>query len=162
MAARSRWRWTIVVVRQSSFVATSLNHPPAGIRSGVERAALSMQSQTGRPALPGFVSGVGLLSVVMALSPGPPVSIPAPEGWYLLRTVHSSPFAFQYAGKKGPPGKAFRRIPSQGLGSLTRGRVYGCPAYCRGTHTLIRKSAGAAHIIVKYAGYGARTGWFNP
>jgi hypothetical protein len=29
--AWSRWRWTIVVVRQFSLVATSLNHPPAGI-----------------------------------------------------------------------------------------------------------------------------------
>jgi hypothetical protein len=31
IAAWSRWRWTIVVVRQFSLVATSLNHPPAGI-----------------------------------------------------------------------------------------------------------------------------------
>jgi hypothetical protein len=37
--ARSRWRWTIVVVRQFSLVATSLNQPPAGIRCGVEQAA---------------------------------------------------------------------------------------------------------------------------
>jgi hypothetical protein len=38
-AAPSRWRWTIVVVRQFSFVVIfSCSHPPAGIRWGREDA----------------------------------------------------------------------------------------------------------------------------
>jgi hypothetical protein len=69
--ARSRWRWTIVFVRQFSFVATSLNHPPAGIRRGVSRTVLRMPSSTGRIVEPDFFSVVWLFSVVMACSPGP-------------------------------------------------------------------------------------------
>jgi hypothetical protein len=71
IAARSRWRRTIVVVRQFSFVATSTNHPPAGIRCGVERAALRIPSRTGRIAESGFFSKDWLLFVVIACSPGP-------------------------------------------------------------------------------------------
>jgi hypothetical protein len=71
IAARSRWRWTIVVVRQFSFVATSLNHPPAGIRRGVERAAWRIPSIAGRTAGQDFFSVVWSLCVVMVCSPGP-------------------------------------------------------------------------------------------
>jgi hypothetical protein len=37
LAARSRWRWTIVVVRQFSLIAMSRIHPPAGILCGRAR-----------------------------------------------------------------------------------------------------------------------------
>ena len=68
--ALSRWRWTIVVVRQFSFVAISSNHPPAGIRSGVVLTALRTLSCTGRTVWPDFFTMVWLLSVVITCSPG--------------------------------------------------------------------------------------------
>jgi len=80
IAAWSRWRWTIVVVRQFSLVATSLNHPPAGMRSGVERAAERMPFLTRRIVRPAFVSEFWLFSVIMACSPGPFLLKSAPGG----------------------------------------------------------------------------------
>lgn len=79
IAAWSRWRWTIVVVRQFSLVATSLNHPPAGIWRGVSRTALIIPSRTGRSVSPGVFSWVWLFSV-MACSPGLFPVKPAPGG----------------------------------------------------------------------------------
>jgi hypothetical protein len=80
IAALSRWRWTIVVVRQFSLVATSLNHPPAGMWCGVERAALSIPSLTRRIVKPDFVSEFWLFSVIIACSPGPFLLKSAPGG----------------------------------------------------------------------------------
>lgn len=114
IAARSRWRRTIVVVRQFSFVATSRSQPPAGMRSGVERAALSMQSRTGRPAWPVFVS-LGLFSVVMVFSPlaVPPLETSTGEGWNLERTV-SFPRSFRSGSsvKEGHSGESVPEKPS--------------------------------------------------
>jgi hypothetical protein len=67
--------------------------------------------------------------------------------------------------RSAPERRARRRKrsgdPSSWTWFVTQGRVYGCPAYFCGTHTLIRMSAYAAHIFVKYLRYGARTPRFN-
>ncbi len=161
ITARSRWRWTIVVMCQFSFVATSVNHPPAGSRCGVERAAFRIRSHTGRTMWQVVFSVIGLLCVVMACSPGPFQSQQPRWADRCARTVRSPRSGSRAVGKEDPPGKAVRGYLPKAPGLFTRGRVYGCPAYCRGTHTLIRKSAYAAHIIVKYTGCSARTVRFN-
>ena len=66
LAARSRWRWTIVVVRQFSLRATSRIHPPAGIRWGLLLAAGCNSSCSGYPERRGSVVRAVLLVVVMA------------------------------------------------------------------------------------------------
>ena len=48
VAAESRWRWTMVVVRQFSLVAISRIHPPAGIRSGWAPVPAGIFSRNGR------------------------------------------------------------------------------------------------------------------
>jgi hypothetical protein len=98
-----------VVVRQFSFVVTSLNQPPAGMRSGVERAALSMLSHTGRIAGPCFISGEWLLCVVMAGLLGRPVK--QPGGTEINEERSILPGSRSHSSKKkGIPGKAFRRF----------------------------------------------------
>jgi hypothetical protein len=70
------------------------------------------------------------------------------------------PVMFSRAG--GSNGKSVPWIsPPREIVTVTRWRVSGCPAYCRRTHTLIRKSVHAAHIFIKYPGCGAHTLRFN-
>lgn len=161
IAAWSRWRRTIVVVRQFSFVATSLNHPPAGIRCGVGRAALRMSPHTGPIVRPVFVSVVWLLSVVMACSPGPSLAKQSGRIDICTRGSVLPGFAVPCCQKERSAGESVPGILSCGQGPFTRGRVYGSPAYFCGTNTLIRRSFRAADIMVKCAGYGDSTPRFN-
>ena len=150
-----------MVVRQFSLVVTSLNHPPAGIRRGVARTAERIPSSTGRIVVPDFFSGVWLLSVVMAFLPDPSGKI-CPGGQLFSEEGPFSPAPVYLV-----PERRIRRGKRSGdlffvdNSPLTRGRVYGCPAYFRGTHTLIRKSACAAYIIEKCAGSHSGTPRFN-
>ena len=141
-----------MVVRQFSFVATSLNHPPAGIRCGVERAALRMSPHRGPIVWPVFVSVDWLFSVVMACSPGLSMENQSERIDICTRGVRSPRFAFPCCQKERSAGESVPGILSYGQGPLTRGRVYGSPAYFRGTNTLIRRSSRAADIMVKCAG----------
>lgn len=148
--ARSRWRWTIVVVRQFSLVAISANHPPAGIQCGVERAALRIPSHTGRVVWPVCVSLSGLFFVVMACSPGPFLYIPpgglisAEDGPFSPVHVSMLPESGIHLGKRsGNPAYGQKSVYAGTSAWLSR-------VFC-GTCTLIRNSEWAAHIMVKYA-----------
>lgn len=125
ITARSRCRWTTVVVRQFSFIATSLSHPPAGIRSGVERAALRIPSPTGLIVWPDFFSVVWLLSELMVCAPGPVLYHSPPGGDRCTRMVRFPRFPFPCRQKEGSAGESVPGIPSLRTGSVTSGTSAG-------------------------------------
>ena len=109
--ARSRWRWTIVVVRQFSLVATSENQPPAGIRCGVERTAIRIPSHPALFVEPVFFTRVSLLFVVMACSPGLSLKNPPQRAGGCPRKVRSPwltvAFSWKWIRRKKRSGDPF-------------------------------------------------------